>query len=187
MHVEDTAPQPSPVDRYLEHNQAHTRAGDLLPPELPTAPAHHVAVVTCMDSRIDVFKVLGLENGQAHIIRNAGGIVTDDVVRSLAVSQRLLGTRSVMVIQHDHCGMLIAEDETFADALESDAGVRPAWRLGAFRDLDASVRDSVRRLREDRFLPARDDIRGFVVDVKGGRLREVPVPAVVPARSPATA
>ena len=169
-----TQAQPSAIDRYLAHNQA---AEDPLPSGLPSPPADRVAVVTCMDARLDVYRVLGLNPGRAHVVRNAGGIVTDDVVRSLAVSQRLLGTRSVMLVQHERCGMIAADDDSFAEQLERDTGVRPSWSLGGFADLDASVRESVRRLRAEPFLPHRDDVRGFVVDVWGGRLREVDVPA----------
>ncbi|PPK92050.1 carbonic anhydrase [Kineococcus xinjiangensis] len=164
----------SPIDRYLAHNQAHE---DLLPRDLPSPPADRVAVVTCMDARLDVYRVLGLSSGQAHVIRNAGGIVTDDVVRSLSVSQRLLGTRSVMLVQHERCGMLAADDDAFAEQLERDTGRRPSWRLGGFADLEDSVRSGVRRLRAEPFLAQHDDVRGFVVDVSGGRLREVDVPA----------
>ena len=166
--------QPSAIDRYLAHNRAHE---DLLPRDLPSPPADHVAVVTCMDARLDVYRVLGLSSGQAHVIRNAGGIVTDDVVRSVSVSQRVLGTWSVMVVQHERCGMLAADDDAFADALERETGVRPAWRLCGFADLEASLRDAVRPLRTEPFLVHHDDVRGFVVDVDGGRLREVDVPA----------
>lgn len=144
---------------------------------LPTPPARKLAVVVCMDSRIDVFDALGLEVGEAHVIRNAGGIATDDVIRSLAISQRFLGTESVFVIQHTRCGMQTFADDELTEALELETGHRPTWRIGAFKDLDRSVRTSVAAIRQSPFIPHRDKVRGFVYDVETGLLREVDTPA----------
>lgn len=162
------------MDELLKHNADWAETFDQA--GLPTAPARKLAVVVCMDSRIDVFAALGLELGEAHVIRNAGGIATDDVIRSVAISQRFLGTERVALIQHTRCGMATFTDEQLADELEAETGVRPDW-TGAFTDIDDSVRRSVQRLRESPFLPHRDSVRGFVYDVETGRLREVPVPA----------
>ena len=140
-------------------------------------PARALAVLTCMDCRIDVYAVLGLRSGDAHVIRNAGGIVTEDMLRSLVVSQRRLNTRSVMVVQHTDCGMLTITDEQFAAELTEAAGQAPDWRAGAFDDLDDSVRRGVRALRASPFLPHAEDVRGFVYDVATGELREVVIDA----------
>ena len=140
-------------------------------------PARQLAVVTCMDSRIDLFAALGLHEGDAHILRNAGGVVTDDVIRSLVISQRRLGTRSVMLIHHSGCGMQLITDDGFRAELERATGVAPTFAIGSFTDLDADVRQSVLRVRACPFLPYRDDVRGFVYDVAYGTLREVVVPA----------
>ena len=151
---------------------AATRADELATPGVNPAPRRRVAVVTCMDARIDVPRLLGLRPGDAHVIRNAGGLVTDDVVRSLAISQRKLGTAEVALIMHERCGLHGASDEEFARALADD-GAEPAWRLGGFDDLAAAVRDGVARLRSARELPRRDEIRGFVFDPDSGALREL--------------
>lgn len=135
-------------------------------------PVRRVTVVTCMDARINVHAVLGLEPGDAHVLRNAGGVVTDDIIRSLAVSQRGLGTTSVMLVHHSRCGML-SMTEDFCRELEDETGVRPGWRVQGFTDIDQDVRDSVERVRTSPFLPHRDDVRGFVYDVDTGLLREV--------------
>jgi carbonic anhydrase len=140
---------------------------------LPKQPAAGVAVVACMDSRIDLFGLLGLPIGDAHVIRNAGGIVTDDVIRSLLISQRLLATTEVMLIHHTDCGLLTFHDDELAARIEADTGVRPPFALGAFADVDDSVRESITRVRTSLFLPARDTVRGFVYEVESGRLREV--------------
>jgi carbonic anhydrase len=140
--------------------------------DLPTPPSRKVAVVTCMDARINVFGLLGLAEGDAHVIRNAGGVVTDDVVRSLTISQRLLGTVEIMVIHHTECGMLTFTDDEFKDAIEADTGLRPTWAVEAFPDLDADVRQSLARIEASPFLQHRN-ARGFVVDVRTGDLREV--------------
>ena len=136
---------------------------------LPTAPARHLAVLCCMDSRIDLFAVLGLRVGESHVIRNAGGLATDDAIRSLSLSQHLLGTREVMVIQHTRCGLASTSDEEFLARLPEP----PPWSPGAFTDVETSVRETVAALRATPFLPHRDAIRGFVFDVDAGELREV--------------
>jgi len=140
---------------------------------LPAAPRRRLAVLTCMDARIDPSRVLGLAPGDAHVIRNAGAVVTDDAIRSLAISQTMLGTREVMVIAHTDCGLLTFTDEAFADHLEETANRRPDWRAHAFDDLEASVRASVERIGASPFLPHTDSVRGFVYEVETGRLREV--------------
>jgi len=141
--------------------------------DLPMPPARRVAVVACMDARLDPARVLGLEEGDAHVIRNAGGIIGDEEIRSLAISQRKLGTREIVLIHHTDCGMLGLEDEEFAQELEREAGVRPPWRAGGFADLDQDVRDSIARIKESPFIPHTDSVRGFVYEVESGRLREV--------------
>src|SRR4051812_37368761 len=151
---------------------AAARAEELAAPGLDPRPRRKVAVLACMDTRIDLFPMLGLQRGDAHIIRNAGGLVTDDVLRSLSASQRLLGTEEIVVVMHDGCGLHGASEDEFAEQL-SAAGVLPAWRLGAFEDVEATLRHSLARLRASRELVARDHIRGFVFDPESGRLREV--------------
>ncbi len=141
--------------------------------DLPLPPAKHVAVVACMDSRINVFGLLGLEEGDAHVIRNAGGVVTDDEIRSLAISQRLLGTKEIVLIHHTDCGMLTFSDEDFHRQLHEETGVEPEWDAEAFADLDIDVRKSVARIKESPFIPEKGSIRGFVYDVHTGRLNEV--------------
>jgi carbonic anhydrase len=152
--------------------QAGSRPDQLAAPGLSPRPRRKVAVLSCMDTRIDVFPMLGLERGDAHIIRNAGGLVTEDVIRSLSASQRLLGTDEIVVVMHEDCGLSGASEDEFAQALAAD-GVLPAWRLGAFRDVEATLRDSLKRLRASLELPARDQIRGFVFDPETGALREI--------------
>jgi carbonic anhydrase len=151
---------------------ASARADDLAAPGMDPKPRRKVAVLACMDTRIDLFPMLGLERGDAHIIRNAGGLVTDDAIRSLAASQRLLGTEEIVVVMHEGCGLHGASEDEFAQALADD-GVLPTWRLGAFDDLDATLRASLTRLRASSELPARDRIRGFVFNPETGALREV--------------
>ena len=163
------------ADEMLE--AAAARAEELAAPGLDPRPSRKVAVLACMDTRIDLFPMLGLERGDAHIIRNAGGLVTDDAIRSLAASQRLLGTEEIVVVMHDGCGLHGASEDEFAQALADD-GVLPTWRLGAFDDLDATLRASLTRLRTSSELPARDQIRGFVFNPETGELRDVePDPA----------
>ena len=136
-------------------------------------PAKKLAVVACMDARLDPAQALGLERGDAHVIRNAGGIVTDDCIRSLAISQHLLGTEEIVLIHHTDCGMQGFTDEEFADRMEREAGQRPEWSAGAFADLEDDVRESMRRIRESPFLPRTSKVRGLVYEVESGRLREV--------------
>lgn len=162
------------IDDLLTHNTQW--AENFRHAGLPTAPARHLALVVCMDSRIDVFAALGLDIGEAHVIRNAGGIVTDDVIRSLVISQRFLETRGIMVIQHTRCGMQTFQDDELADALDAEVGQRPTWRIGAFRDLDQSVWSSCRTIRHSPFIPHRDLVWGCVYDVETGLLREVTGP-----------
>jgi carbonic anhydrase len=151
---------------------AAMRAEQLAAHGLDPRPRRKVAVLTCMDTRIDVFPMLGLQRGDAHIIRNAGGLATDDALRSLAISQRLLGTEEIVVVMHDGCGLLGASEDDFAAALAAD-GVLPSWRLGAFADVEQALGGSLARLRSAPELCARDAITGFVFDPETGTLREV--------------
>jgi carbonic anhydrase len=151
---------------------AAARAEELAAPGLDPRPRRKVAVLACMDTRIDLFPMLGIERGDAHIIRNAGGLVTDDAIRSLSASQRLLGTEEIVVVMHDGCGLHGASEDEFAETLASD-GVLPTWRLGAFDDVEETLRHSIARLRSAPELPARDRIRGLVFDPETGELREV--------------
>jgi carbonic anhydrase len=155
---------------------ARARATELAAPGLSPRPRRRVAVLSCMDARLDLFPMLGLEHGDAHIIRNAGGLVTDDAIRSLSVSQRLLGTEEIVVVMHENCGLHGASEDEFAQALAAD-GVLPSWRLGAFEDIDATLRHSLARLRASRELIEHEHIRGFVFNPETGALREVEAPA----------
>jgi carbonic anhydrase len=139
----------------------------------PAAPARKLAVLACMDARLDPAKLLGLEEGDAHVIRNAGGVVSDDALRSLAISQNLLGTEEIILIHHTDCGMLTFTDEEFADKLEDETGERPDWPVHSFADLEGNVRESVERIKSSPFVPNTDDVRGFVYEVETGKLREV--------------
>ena len=139
---------------------------------LPRPPARKLAVVACMDARLDPARILGLEEGDAHVIRNAGGVVTDDAIRSLAISQNLLGTEEIILIHHTDCGMLKFTDEEFAEELEAQAGERPDWRAHAFADLEDALRGSIQRVQESPFIRHKN-VRGFVYDVESGRMREV--------------
>ena len=140
---------------------------------LPLPPAKGVAVVACMDARLDVYRILGLNEGEAHVIRNAGGVVTDDEIRSLAISQRLLGTREIILIHHTDCGMLTFTDDGFKRSIQEDTGIKPTWSAEAFPDLDEDVRQSIARIKASPFVPNKDSIRGFVFDVATGKLLEV--------------
>jgi carbonic anhydrase len=151
---------------------AAARGEELAAPGLSPRPRRKVAVLACMDTRIDLFPMLGLQRGDAHIIRNAGGLVTDDALRSLSASQRLLGTEEIVVVMHDGCGLHGASEDEFAQALAAD-GVLPNWRLGAFEEVESTLRHSLARLAAARELPARDHIRGFVFNPETGSLREV--------------
>lgn len=162
----------SVTDDLLKNNEAYARDFDKA--DLPLPPAKGVAVVACMDARLDVHKMLGLEEGDAHVIRNAGGVITDDEIRSLLISQRLLGTTEILLIHHTGCGMLTFTDEEVGDQIEADTGVRPPFPLGSFPDLDRNVRDSIEKIKTNPFIPNKDSVRGFVYEVETGRLREVP-------------
>ena len=162
----------SVTDDLLRNNEEYARAFDK--GDLPLPPAKGVAVVACMDARLDVHAMLGLELGDAHVIRNAGGVITDDEIRSLLISQRLLGTTEVILIHHTGCGMLTFSDDEVAESIESDTGVRPPFSLESFPDLDGNVRDSIEKIRTSPFIPHKDSVRGFVYEVETGRLREVP-------------
>ena len=161
------------ADEMLEG--AAGRAGELAAPGLSPQPRRKVAVLSCMDTRIDLFPMLGLERGDAHIIRNAGGLVTDDAIRSLSASQRLLGTEEVVIVMHDGCGLHGASEDDYARSLAAE-GVLPSWRLGAFEDVEETLRHGIDRLRASRELTARDHIRGFVFNPENGELREVQSP-----------
>ncbi|GIE84435.1 beta-class carbonic anhydrase [Actinoplanes regularis] len=160
----------SATDELID-NAEHYAAGFGGP--LPLPPARHVAVLACMDARLDPQAVLGLREGDAHVIRNAGGVVTADALRSLAISQRLLGTTEIILIHHTDCGMLTFTDDQFKAAVEAEVGIRPQWAAEAFSDLDEDVRQSIRRIRADPFVPHKDAVRGFVFDVATGKLTEV--------------
>jgi carbonic anhydrase len=155
---------------------AGSRAEALAAPDMSSRPGGKVAVLSCMDTRIDLFSMFGLERGDAHIIRNAGGLVTDDAIRSLSASQRLLGTEEIVVVMHERCGLNGASEDEFAQALAAD-GVLPSWRLGAFRDVEEALRQGLARLRSSPELAAHDKIRGFIFDPATGAVREVDPPA----------
>ncbi len=159
------------TDELLAKN--HLYADTLPDQHLDVHPARALAIVTCMDSRLNVFDALGLEEGDAHVLRNAGGVITDDMIRSLAISQRLLGTREIVLIHHTDCGMQRLSDDGFRAELQADTGVAPEFAIESFTDLDAAVRQSMLRVRRSVFLPHRDRVRGFVYDVDTHRLREV--------------
>jgi carbonic anhydrase len=158
------------TDELLENNAAY--AASFTGP-LPLPPAKHVAVVACMDARLDVYRILGLHEGEAHVIRNAGGVVTDDEIRSLTISQRLLGTTEVILIHHTDCGMLTFTDDDFKAQIAADTGIKPHGSAEAFADLEQDVRQSVARIKASPFVPVKDSVRGFVFDVATGRLNEV--------------
>jgi carbonic anhydrase len=164
------------IDDLLAHSQKSQ-----VPHHLDVRPTLKLAIVTCMDSRLDVFAALGLQDGQAHILRNAGGVVTDDVIRSLAISQRVLGTEAVMVIHHTDCGLEKITDDGFRATLQQDTGVAPAFAIETFKDVRADVRQSVQRLRLSRFLLHRERIRGFLYDVDTHSLSEVDCPVDAPS------
>ena len=161
----------SATEEFLAANRQYAQNFDKGDKALP--PARRVAVVACMDARIETGRLLGLEEGDAHVIRNAGGVVTDDVIRSLAISQRLLGTTEIVLIHHTDCGMLTFTDDAVKADIERDTGLRPPFALEAFPDLEHDVRQSIRRIRASPFVPHKDSVRGFVYDVKSGRLDEV--------------
>ncbi len=160
----------SATDELLENNR---RYADSFQGPLPLPPSRGLAVIACMDARLNVYDVLGLGDGEAHIIRNAGGVVTDDEIRSLAISQRLLGTSEIILIHHTHCGMLTFTDDAFKAKIEAETGIKPTWAAEAFTDLDADVRQSIARIKASPFVPRKDSVRGFVFDVATGKLAEV--------------
>jgi carbonic anhydrase len=159
------------TDELLAHNESYAASFDKA--ELPLPPARKLAVVACMDARLNVYGMLGLTEGDAHVIRNAGGVVTDDEIRSLAISQRLLGTEEIILIHHTDCGMLTFTDDEFKATIEKDTGIRPEWAAEAFPDLEGDVRQSIARIKASPFIPNKNSIRGFVYEVESGRLREV--------------
>jgi carbonic anhydrase len=161
----------SVADELLRNNEAYAASFDER--GLPVTPRKKLVVLACMDTRLDPYAVLGLRAGDAHILRNAGGVVTDDAIRSLAISQRLLGTEEIILIHHTGCGMLTFTDDAFRRAILDDVGVTPDWEAGAFADLDGDLRRSIARITASPFLPHKDRVRGFVYDVVTGRLREV--------------
>jgi carbonic anhydrase len=159
------------IDRLAAHAEQYAPA--YRASAMPHEPRLRIAIVVCMDTRLSPYGILGLVEGDAHVIRNAGGLVTEDVERSLAASQHLLGTRSVMIVQHTRCGLMSITDDEFAERLRQEAGSEPRWRLQAFADLEESVRAAMQRVRSSPFLPHREDVRGFAFDVETGELREV--------------
>jgi carbonic anhydrase len=159
------------IDELLSNAKAYADSFDR--GELPLPPAKRVAIVACMDARLNPYGLLGLEEGDAHVIRNAGGVITDDEIRSLAISQRLLGTEEIMLIHHTDCGMLTFDDDGFRRQVQDETGIKPEWAAEAFSDLDEDVRQSIARIKASPFIPRKDQIRGFVYDVHSGRLREV--------------
>jgi carbonic anhydrase len=159
------------IDVVLERN---FKLGNVVPGDRSSPhPSLQIAILTCMDARVRVFELFGLIQGEAHVLRNAGGVVTDDVIRSLALSQRKLGTREVMIVQHTNCGLSLVTEDDFKDELEADTGLRPTWAVEAFREVDDSVRRSMQRVKRSDFLPHTDQVRGFVYDVTAGSLTEV--------------
>lgn len=160
----------SVTDELLEHNASY--AASFTGP-LPLPPAKHLAVVACMDARLNVYGILGLREGEAHVIRNAGGVITDDEIRSLAISQRLLGTEEIILIHHTDCGMLTFTDDDFKAAIQQETGIKPPWAAESFSDPDTDVRQSIARINASPFVPKKNSIRGFVFDVATGRLNEV--------------
>jgi carbonic anhydrase len=159
------------IDALVANNRAFAAA--LSDQHLDVRPTLRLAIVTCMDSRLDVFAALRLRNGEAHVLRNAGGVITDDVIRSLAVSQRRLGTREIMLIHHTDCGMQALTDDGFRAELQQATGIAPAFAIESFTDVDADVRQSILRIRRSAFVPHRDAVRGFVYDVDTHLLREI--------------
>ena len=159
------------IDELVANNEAYAARFDK--GELPLPPARKLAIIACMDARLNPYAMLGLEEGDAHVIRNAGGVVTDDEIRSLAISQRLLGTEEVMLIHHTGCGMLTFNDDDFRRQIEDETGIKPGWAAEAFGDLDRDVRQSIARIKASPFVPHKEHVRGFVYEVETGRLREV--------------
>ena len=159
------------TEEVLRKNEAYAQTFEK--GDLPLLPAKKLAVIACMDARLDVHKILGLEEGDAHVIRNAGGVVTDDAIRSLTISQRLLGTEEVVLVHHTDCGMLTFRDDDVKQQVQEEVGIRPPFALEAFSDLEEDVRQCIRRIQASPFIPKRDKVRGFVYDVFTGQLQEV--------------
>ncbi|MGA8744624.1 MAG: carbonic anhydrase [Solirubrobacterales bacterium] len=161
----------SHTDKMIDHAGSYAQRFDK--GNLPAPPGKRVAVIACMDSRLNPYGLLGLSEGDAHVIRNAGGVVSEDVIRSLAISQSLLGTDAVVLIHHTDCGMLSFTDEEFADRLEAESGERPEWHALAFSDLDSDIREGIERIKASPFIPRTDNVRGFIYEVVTGELHEV--------------
>ena len=161
----------STTDELLSNNERYAESFDK--GDLPMPPAKQVAIVTCMDARLSPYVMLGLSEGDAHVIRNAGGVITDDEIRSLVISQRLLGTREVMLIHHTDCGMLTFSDDEVKSQIQQEVGIKPLFALESFTDLEEDVRQSIRRIEASPFIPHKDSVRGFIYEVETGRLREV--------------
>jgi carbonic anhydrase len=161
----------STTDELLHNAEAYAESFDK--GELPMPPARKVAVLACMDARLNPYGLLGLSEGDAHVIRNAGGVVTDDEIRSLAISQRLLGTEEIILIHHTDCGMLTFTDDAFKRSIQDDVGIKPEWAAESFSDLDEDVRQSIDRIKASPFIPRKESVRGFVYEVETGRMREV--------------
>ena len=166
----ETSGSATVTDEFLANNQKYATS---FSGPLPLPPARHVAVVACMDARINVYGVLGLKEGESHVIRNAGGVITEDVIRSLAISQRLLGTTEIILIHHTDCGMLTFTDDAFKKSIQDETGLRPAWAAEAFPDLEADVSQSLARIQASPFVVHKENVRGFVFDVATGLLNEV--------------
>jgi carbonic anhydrase len=161
----------SATDDLLRNNEGYAESFDR--GDLPLPPAKGVAVVACMDARLNVYGMLGLQEGDAHVIRNAGGVITDDEIRSLAISQRLLGTQEIILIHHTDCGMLTFSDDELKGQIQEEVGIKPEFAMEAFSDLEGDVRQSIARIQASPFIPNKDSVRGFVYEVETGRLREV--------------
>jgi carbonic anhydrase len=161
----------SVTDELLQNNEIYAESFDK--GDLPLPPAKSVAVVACMDARLNVYGMLGLQEGDAHVIRNAGGVITDDEIRSLAISQRLLGTREIILIHHTDCGMLTFSDDELKQQIQEDVGMKPHFSMESFSDLEEDVRQSIARIQASPFIPNKESVRGFVYEVETGRLREV--------------
>jgi carbonic anhydrase len=161
----------SVTDELLANNEAYSASFDK--GDLPLPPAKKLAVVACMDARVNPYGALGLQEGDAHVIRNAGGVITDNEIRSLAISQRLLGTEEIILVHHTDCGMLTFTDDDFKRSIQDEVGIKPAWAAESFTDLDEDVRQSIARIKASPFIPRKESVRGFVYDVATGKLREV--------------
>ena len=161
----------SVTDDLLQNNERYAQSFDK--GDLPLPPGKGVAVVACMDARLDVHKILGIEEGDAHVIRNAGGVITDDEIRSLAISQRLLGTREIILIHHTDCGMLTFSDDELKQQIQNDVGIKPHFPMESFSDLEEDVRQSIARIQASPFILHKDSVRGFIYEIETGRLREV--------------